>query len=96
MSCLAPREVDVLRLTGYGRDIRDIAKVLNLQSLTIKHYLCQMRRKLGVRTQGDMVRLAIRSGLSSLWVELDDGPESMKVQSITETHTEREKRARKK
>lgn len=71
---LTDREMDVLRLIGYGLERVEIANELGISSLTVKHYMYRIRMKLNCRSRGDEVRIALRSGLASLWQELP-GPQ---------------------
>jgi DNA-binding NarL/FixJ family response regulator len=60
---LTPRELEVLRLLGDGRDPRAIAKELGVSLFTCRGYVKSIRAKLGVHSQLEAVVLATRSGL---------------------------------
>lgn len=60
---LTPRELEVLRLLGDGRDPRAIARELGVSLHTCRGYLKSIRAKLGVHSQLEAVVLATRSGL---------------------------------
>ena len=60
---LTPRELEVLRLLGEGRDPRTIAKKLGVSLFTCRGYVKSIRAKLGVHSQLEAVVLATRSGL---------------------------------
>lgn len=48
---LAPREVEILRLVATGRSNKEIARDLDLQEKTIKHYMTNILQKLQVRNR---------------------------------------------
>lgn len=48
---LAPREVEILRLIATGRSNKEIARDLDLQEKTIKHYMTNILQKLQVRNR---------------------------------------------
>lgn len=48
---LAPREVMILRLVATGRSNKEIARDLELQEKTIKHYMTNILQKLQVRNR---------------------------------------------
>lgn len=48
---LAPREVEILRLVATGRSNKEIARDLELQEKTIKHYMTNILQKLQVRNR---------------------------------------------
>jgi DNA-binding NarL/FixJ family response regulator len=60
---LTPREVEVLRLLGDGRDPRTIAKDLGVSLYTCRGYVKSILAKLGVHSQLEAVVLATRAGL---------------------------------
>jgi DNA-binding NarL/FixJ family response regulator len=60
---LTPRELEVLRMLGDGRDPRTIAKALGLSLYTCRGYVKSILAKLGVHSQLEAVVLATRSGL---------------------------------
>lgn len=69
VSRLTDREVEVLRLIGYGLERNEIARLLGITPLTVKHHMYKLRMKLQLETRGAEVRLALKCGISSLWHE---------------------------
>jgi len=66
---LAPQEIEVLRLIGYGMQCKQIAFRLKIRPATVKHYTGKIAGKTGARCRGEMVRLALQAGLASLWTQ---------------------------
>lgn len=62
---LSERELQVLMLLADGRAPGDVAAELNLSPSTVSTHLVHMRDKLGVRTNGELIRYAYHSGLLS-------------------------------
>ena len=63
---LTPRELEVLRLLGLGRDPRSIAKELGVSLHTCRGYVKAVLAKLGVHSQLEAVVLGTRTGLLRL------------------------------
>ena len=63
---LTPRELEVLRLLGLGRDPRAIAKELGLSLHTSRDHVKRVLAKLGVHSQLEAVVVATRTGLIRL------------------------------
>ena len=63
---LTPRELEVLRLLGHGRDPRGIAKDLGVSLNTCRGYVKAVLAKLGVHSQLEAVVVATRAGLIRL------------------------------
>lgn len=61
-SPLTPREREVLRLSGEGRPLREIAARLSLSEGTVRNYLSASFTKLGVANKVAALRLATRAG----------------------------------
>lgn len=59
---LSPREREVLRWIAAGRRQADIAVTLGLSERTVENHLRRVRRRLGVATTAQAVRVAIRAG----------------------------------
>lgn len=57
-SPLTDREEDVLRVTGDGYSVRDIARILHLSPGTVRNYLSSAIQKTGERTRHDAARYA--------------------------------------
>lgn len=60
---LTPRELEVLRLLGQGRDPRGIAKELGVSLYTCRGYIKNVLAKLEVHSQLEAVVVASRTGL---------------------------------
>lgn len=63
---LTPRELEVLRLLGLGRDPRAIAKELGLSLHTCRDHVKRVLAKLGAHSQLEAVVVAARTGLIRL------------------------------
>ncbi|WP_456433088.1 response regulator [Thermosulfuriphilus sp.] len=60
---LTPRELEVLRLVAQGLTSREIGEKLNISSRTVEHHRQSVMKKLGLRRQTDLVRVALSYGL---------------------------------
>lgn len=60
---LTPRQLDVLRLIGEGKRMKEIAAELNLSVRTVEDHKAQLFRTLGVDSVADLVKFAVRQGL---------------------------------
>lgn len=60
---LTDRERDVLHLAAQGHTGPEIAERLSLSARTVESYRANFMRKLGLRTQTDLVRYALRRGI---------------------------------
>jgi len=67
LAALTARELEILRLLAEGASAPAIADALCLSPKTIRNQRYRIRAKLGVRTDAELVRLAIRTGLASVW-----------------------------
>lgn len=63
---LTPREQEVLQLIAEGKLPREISASLNLSLKTVEAYRRQIMDKLGCKSYADLVKYAIREGLTSL------------------------------
>jgi DNA-binding NarL/FixJ family response regulator len=63
---LSGREREVLQLLAEGRNAREIATMLSLSPKTVETHRHRIMQKLGVSSPSDLVRLAIREGLTAL------------------------------
>jgi two-component system response regulator NreC len=63
---LTTREREVLHLAAQGESIPSIASRLNLSPRTVETHRTNLMRKLGLRTQTDLIRYAIQRGLIPL------------------------------
>ena len=62
MTALSDREREVLAWTAAGRHQTEIAETLGLSERTVENHLRRVRRRLGVATTAQAVRVAIRNG----------------------------------
>jgi DNA-binding NarL/FixJ family response regulator len=60
---LSPRELEVMRLVAVGRTIKEIAANLGLSEKTIATYRARVSEKLGVSTNVELARYALKNGL---------------------------------
>ena len=58
-----PRENQVFLLVAEGRSVADLAAELDLTASTVSSHLAHVREKLGVRTTGEVMQYAFRTGL---------------------------------
>lgn len=61
-SKLSPREAETLRLLIEGKTNKEIARVLNLQEVTVKVHLRNVYRKIKASNRTDAVRIAMQQG----------------------------------
>lgn len=57
---LSPREFEVLRLLLGGRSVEEIAAILNISPKTVQNTHYQIKAKLGVRSDFELARLAMK------------------------------------
>ncbi|MGC2422911.1 MAG: response regulator transcription factor [Nitrospirota bacterium] len=62
---LSSREHQVLKLIAEGKSTKEIAFVLNLSAKTVEAHRAQLMKKLGLHTVADLVKYAIREGITS-------------------------------
>ncbi|MBV9496278.1 MAG: response regulator transcription factor [Acidobacteria bacterium] len=60
---LTDRELDVLRLIGAGKSNGEIGKVLFISIKTVSTHRANILRKLGMQSNADLIRYAIRNNL---------------------------------
>jgi len=61
--CLTPREFDILRLISAGQAPTDVGQHLHLSPKTVFNHLSNIRRKLAVNSDMELLLLAARHGL---------------------------------
>lgn len=61
---LSDREYQVLEMIVAGRGINEIGRALNLSAKTISTHKMRLMEKLGVDNNADLIRYAIKNGLS--------------------------------
>ncbi len=59
LTALSDRELEVLRLIGRGLKTGEIARTLNRSAHTIETHRASIKRKLGLRTAGELTKTAI-------------------------------------
>lgn len=62
---LSRRDLEILRLLGEGRSLRQIADALGLSYKTIANTCGQMKLKLGVARTAELIRIALKNNVSS-------------------------------
>lgn len=67
---LSPRHIQVLELMREGLLMGEVAVALSISPFTVKTYVVEVRRRLGVRTILQAVIIAIRRG----YISLDGSP----------------------
>jgi len=65
LQALSAREFEVFRLLAEGKTVDDIAEALFLSSKTVSNYATQIRQKLGISSQIELLRLAMAHGVIS-------------------------------
>jgi two-component system response regulator NreC len=65
-SALSPREREVLQLLAEGKTTREIAVLLCVSIKTVETHRQQIMGKLNVRSVAELIKYAIREGLTSL------------------------------
>jgi DNA-binding NarL/FixJ family response regulator len=61
---LTSREMEILRLLSAGKTLSEIAWLVHASYKTVANTSSIIRQKLGVRTSGELVRLAIENGVA--------------------------------
>src|SRR5260221_10114026 len=67
---LTTREREIFHLVAEGRTSPDIAEYLSISSRTVEVHRANMMRKLGLRTQTDLIRYALKRGILPKDVEM--------------------------
>lgn len=65
LSRLGDREFQILLLTAQGQTVEHCARTLNLSEKTVRNHLTRIKAKLDVANTAELIRLAIRAGLTS-------------------------------
>ncbi|MCA9513477.1 MAG: response regulator transcription factor [Myxococcales bacterium] len=60
---LSPRELEVMRLIGVGRSVKEAGAALGISDKTVSTYLARIRDKTGLTSHVDIARYALRHGL---------------------------------
>jgi DNA-binding NarL/FixJ family response regulator len=61
---LTPREIDVLRLLARGKTNKELAAELDMSVRTAESHRANIMAKLNVESLGDLVRIAVRDGVT--------------------------------
>ncbi|MDI6854298.1 MAG: response regulator transcription factor [Deltaproteobacteria bacterium] len=59
---LTLREIEVTKLIAEGRSAREIGELLNISIATVRTHRHNIKRKLNIKKQADLVKYAIRKG----------------------------------
>jgi two-component system, NarL family, response regulator NreC len=60
---LTPRQLDVLRLIGEGKRMKEIASELGISVRTVESHKQELFRALSLETTADLIKFAVRQGL---------------------------------
>jgi two-component system response regulator NreC len=63
---LTPREREVLQLLAEGHSVQKIASILHISRKTVESHRRKIKDKLNIHNVADLIKYAIREGLSSL------------------------------
>jgi DNA-binding NarL/FixJ family response regulator len=63
---LTPKEREVLQLIAEGKSVKEIGYLLELSAKTVDHHRHNIFEKLGVKSVAELVKFAIREGLTSV------------------------------
>ena len=66
LDLLSVRERPVLQMLAEGKSTAEIARSLSLSPKSVETYRSRIKLKLGLRTVPDLVKFAIRHGLTTL------------------------------
>jgi len=61
--CLSSRELQVLQMVAKGRSLKEIATELALSEKTVGTYRCRLSKKMGLATNVELARYALKHGL---------------------------------
>jgi DNA-binding NarL/FixJ family response regulator len=62
---LSAREMDVLRLVAAGKSNKDIGAVLHISAVTVRNYVSNILKKLGLTNRIELALYAVKHNLSS-------------------------------
>ena len=66
LEILSPREKEIVKLISEGLSSREIADSLNVSPRTIEAHRANIYRKLGMHNLADLIKYAIKMGLSGV------------------------------
>ena len=58
VDALSNRELELFQLTGQGKEISEIAQVMNISPRTVEVHRSHIKKKLGLRTSTDIFQMA--------------------------------------
>ncbi len=64
---ISAREREVLQLIAEGKTVGEIASCLNISKKTVEVHRSQIYNKLGISNMADLIKYAIREGLTSIY-----------------------------
>ena len=65
VTSLTPRQREILQLLAEGCSAKEIGSALQISARTVESHKYQMMETLGLRTNADLIHLAIQSGLAA-------------------------------
>jgi PAS domain S-box-containing protein len=80
---LSPRELEVLRWVALGQRAHEIATVLGIAACTVESHVRNAMRKVGARSQAQLVAIACGRGLLDLNAVMPDVPELLDASAAT-------------
>jgi DNA-binding NarL/FixJ family response regulator len=63
---LSPREIEILRLVAEGKTSKEIAELLHIADTTVKNHRANMKKKLDLKKNADLIKYAIQNGYISV------------------------------
>ncbi len=58
VEALSNRELELFQLTGQGKEIAEIAEIMNISPRTVEVHRSHIKKKLGLRTSTDIFQMA--------------------------------------
>jgi DNA-binding CsgD family transcriptional regulator len=62
---LTTREIEVLTLLSEGKSSKEIAELLFISTMTVQNHRANIKKKLNIRKNADLVKYAIQKGYTS-------------------------------
>ena len=72
-NCLSEREMEVLQLVATGLTDKQVAEQLQLSHKTVRNHMDFIRAKLGAKTRGEAIAIAVHKGLITSGETEDEG-----------------------
>lgn len=63
---LTPREREILLMLAHGRSNKAVARALDISTRTVETHRLRLRRKLGIDSQSEMLKLAVARGWTTM------------------------------